>query len=213
MVIRKIKHCCFIIEAADAKIMTDPGGWSSGQTEETGVDLIVITHEHPDHLHIESLKTVRKNNPEAPIVTNRSVGGLLADEDIAYQVIEHGQREEIAGVTLEGIGNVHAEIYEEFNRVQNTGYRINDRLLFPGDAFPYIDHAVDVLALPVAGPWMRLADALDWLHYIRPETAFPVHDGMWEPDKRGPIYKLPAAEMATFGGTFIELKEGEETDV
>jgi len=119
----------------------------------------------------------------------------------------------VSGVVFEGIGNVHAEIYQEFNRVQNTGYIINERLLMPGDAFPFIHKDVEALALPVAGPWMRIADALDWLHYVRPNTAFPVHDGMWEADKRGSIHTLPQKEMEWIGGTFVALNEGEEVDI
>ena len=60
-------------------------------------------------------------------------------------------------------------------QVQNTGYMI-DNLCYPGDAFQYPDADVDILALPVSGPWMRLKDAIDYAKNINPRIVFSVHD-------------------------------------
>lgn len=34
----------------------------------------------------------------------------------------------------------------------------------------------DVLALPVAGPWCRLSDALHYAIKMKPRAAFPIHE-------------------------------------
>ena len=91
-------------------IMTDPGGFSlgNGQEEVTQISAVLITHEHGDHLHIESLKKILKNNPDATVITNSSVGKLLDEAGIPYKTIEDGQYVEIKGVTIKGFGNIHS---------------------------------------------------------------------------------------------------------
>jgi hypothetical protein len=58
-------------------------------------------------------------------------------------------------------------------------------LYFPGDNFEQPHKAVDVLALPVAGPWMKIAECIDFAKAIKARVAFGVHDGMIERSSRG----------------------------
>lgn len=157
--------------------MTDPGAFSTMQVEEKNILAILITHEHQDHFHIDSLKKVLENNPKAIVITNTAVGGLLAEAGITYTKVEEGEKYDLNGVSIIGFGNTHAEIYGTYGQVQNTGYMI-DTLCYPGDAFSYPDAQVDVLALPVAGPWMRIKDAIDYAKNVKPRIVFPVHDAI-----------------------------------
>ncbi len=77
MNIKKIGHCCLLIKTKDLTILTDPGNFSVDQNTITGIDIVVITHEHTDHLHIESLQEVLQNNPQAKVITNSGVGKKL----------------------------------------------------------------------------------------------------------------------------------------
>ncbi len=62
MKIRKLGHCCLIIEENGKRVMTDPGSYTvTEQENEKNVDLIIITHEHADHLHTDSLKNILAN--------------------------------------------------------------------------------------------------------------------------------------------------------
>jgi L-ascorbate metabolism protein UlaG (beta-lactamase superfamily) len=176
MKIQKLGHCCFIAEpVAGIRIMTDPGSFSTMQNDVKNISAIVITHEHIDHLHIDSLVKVLQNNPGATVITNSSVGKLLAEAGIEYEVVENKQKTSIKGVPIIGFGNEHAEIYGTYGRVQNTGYMI-DTLCYPGDAFTKPRQRPDILALPSAGPWMRIKDAIDYAKDLKPRVAFPVHD-------------------------------------
>ena len=208
MKIKKIGHCCLIIETKGIRIMTDPGTFTSAQDEEKNIAIIVISHEHADHFHIESVKKVLANNPEAKIITNSAVGKLLDAENISYEVVEHGSSATVLDIVLEGFGEHHAVIYKEMGQVQNTGYFIDGTLFYPGDAFVNPQKPIDILALPVAGPWMKLSEALDYAFTLKPKQAFPVHDA---------ILKNPAMMQGMFaplfqseGIEFVPMNEGDE---
>ncbi|MEK7479242.1 MAG: MBL fold metallo-hydrolase [Patescibacteria group bacterium] len=209
MTIKKLGHCCLIIEIDGVRILTDPGMLSMTQNEARDIHLILITHEHADHLHIESVKKLLENNPGAPIITNSSVGKILAGEGIAFQKIEHGESI-TKGVVIEGFGNEHAEIYKEFSRVQNTGYFIGNTFFYPGDAFFVPPKTPEILALPVAGPWMKIKEAIDYAKEVKPNVCFPVHDGIIHFIM--PFHKIPELMLKEAGIEFIPMLMGDEKE-
>jgi len=210
MQITKIGHCCLVVKEQGLTIVTDPGAWSTEQNSLQGIDVILITHEHQDHFHIDSVKQILAHNPEAKIVTNTSVGKLLDMEGIGYEVLDHEQRIEIKGVPIEAFGQVHALIYSEVNQVQNTGFFIAKRLFYPGDAFSNPGKQVEILALPVCGPWMHIAEALDYALELKPKVVFPVHDGMLK--IYGPFHKLPEVVLTQNSMQFIVPELGKKIE-
>ncbi len=210
MKITKFGHCCLLIEEAGLKILTDPGDYTTGQNQVTGVNIILITHEHSDHLHIPSLKMVLQNNPLAKVVTNRSVGLLLDKENIPYAVVEDEQSLTEQGVLLEAFGRKHHFIYEGVPELANTGYFINHKLFYPGDALTNPDKPVEILALPLLAPWLKFTEAVDYAKLVKPKTCFPVHDGMLK--MPGNFYKFPQTRLEPLGIKFIPLEIGEPAD-
>jgi len=212
MKVKKLGHCCFIVEPKDGvRIMTDPGAFSSLQNSEKNISAIVITHEHQDHLHVDSLKEVLKNNPNAIIITNTKVGGILDQSNIPYSIVEVGEKFEVKGVTITGFGNTHAIIYDEFGSTQNTGYMI-DSLCYAGDSFNFPDANVEVLALPVSGPWMSLRDAIEYAKKIHPRICFPVHDAIVQ-DFATFTWKIPETILKEDGIEFRKLEIGKDEEL
>ena len=158
--------------------MTDPGAFTTAQNEVKGVDLVLITHEHPDHFHIDSLKMVLANNPAAAVVTNSRVAELLAEQNIPATILEHEQQKTWEGIALAGFGKEHANIYPPIPNVMNTGFLLQNRFFYPGDAFTNPGVPVEILAMPMAGPWMKFSESLDWVKAVKPAVCLPVHDGM-----------------------------------
>jgi L-ascorbate metabolism protein UlaG (beta-lactamase superfamily) len=212
MKIKKIGHCCLVIEINGKKIMTDPGAYSAGQENERDLCAILITHEHADHFHIGSLKRVLEANPEAVVVTNESVGVHLREAGIPFTKIEDSETESVNGILIEGYGLVHAHIYDTIPPLQNTGYFIDNRFFYPGDAFYNPSKQVEILALPMAGPWMKLAEALDYLKFVHPKACFNVHDALMIPERSLMLRKLPEEVCRETGSTFVYLKDGQEAE-
>lgn len=212
MKIKKLGHCCLIIETNGKRIMTDPGSYTvSEQESEKNIHIILITHEHSDHLHIKSVKKVLENNPNVVVITNDSVGKLLSEVGVEYRVLREKVEENISGVQLEAHDCKHEEIYEEIGQVENTAYFIDERLFYPGDAFYNPGKPVEILALPVAGPWTRTKDAIDYALEIKPKVCFPVHDGMLDPSF-GTCHRVPGIVLPKFDIDFKNFEEVKEEE-
>lgn len=181
MKITKYGHCCLLVEEQGVRILTDPGSFTA-DTHATllNIDVILYTHEHADHYHLASLKQLIVSNPDVAILCNEGVSALLTAEGIEHVKITDGAHDH-NGVVVQGVSGTHEEIHSSIPRIQNTGFIIGDRLWYPGDAFIDPKRAIDVLALPVAGPWMKVSQAIDYAIALKPRSAFPVHDMILHP--------------------------------
>lgn len=213
MKIKKLGHCCFVVDINGKRVMTDPSevNYGGDSVAERDISLVIITHEHADHLHIDTLKEILKNNPKAEVVTNTSVGKLLDAENIKYTKVEDGESYDFFGISISGFGDRHADIYEDYGQVQNTGYMI-DKLCYPGDSFSMPNKDVDILALPVLGPWMKMRDAIDYAKSLKPRIVFPVHDGPLKPFATF-VYGIPKHFLEKENIEFKKLEIGKEEDL
>ncbi|HEY0964774.1 MAG TPA: MBL fold metallo-hydrolase [Candidatus Paceibacterota bacterium] len=209
MKLTKYGHCCLLIEVNNKRILTDPGKFSDGFGELTGIDLIVITHEHADHFHSAAVIHILEKNPQAQVVTNSSVGKLLAELGVTHEVLEGDTTGECAGVALHAIDGRHAEIYEDFGQVQNTGFMIEHTFFYPGDAYIVPSEKVEILALPVAGPWCKVSEALRYGLDVKPQLAIPVHDAVLSEEGKNVVYPFFNRMLGEAGITFTPLTHGE----
>src|SRR6185437_14711119 len=123
MNITKLGHCAMVLDIEGRKFLTDPGSFTvEAQNAVMGLTGILITHEHGDHFHVESLKTILANNPRCVVVTNSAVAALIQKESLnaTVSVVGDGQSTTVAGVLIEGMGRTHAQMYGEMGQCENT---------------------------------------------------------------------------------------------
>lgn len=159
--------------------MIDPGGFSfrTGQLtpDEVGaVDAILISHEHPDHYDPRVLREFQ-NLGQCGIWTISGIGKQLLKEGIEYQDLQPGQTLRLAGFQLEVFEAQHGPL--PIPIPDNVAFSIDQTVLHPGDSYtPQGIDSTKVLALPIAGPWARLVDAVDMIDRLQPEVVIPIHD-------------------------------------
>ncbi len=210
MKITKFGHCCLLLEVDGVRILTDPGSFTTAQNDIMGLDAVLITHSHHDHYHAESVPQIVKNNPQAVFITNGEVGELLKKEGVAYTKVSDGESAVVKGIKIEGFGKEHKKVYKDIPSLENTGYFVAGKLYFPGDAFYNPHKVVDILALPVAGPWMQSSETIEYAKEICPRTSFPVHDGMIRKEFTVWFeYGVIKTALAESNIEFISLREGE----
>lgn len=211
MDITKYGHCCLLVEEKGLRILTDPGCYSRDFSELTEIDVILITHEHADHLHIPALQELLKKNQWARIYTTEFVKGLLDQEGIACKVLLAGQKVTEKGVVIEAIGEQHALIHSSIPVSTNVGFFINEQFFYPGDALTIPEKKVSLLALPVAGPWLKISEAIDYALAVKPSICFPVHEGILV--QPGMVHRVPGLILEKQGIKWVVLEHGHSVEL
>lgn len=213
MKITKLGHCCLVIETNGLRILTDPGMWTAGEHASiTDIDVVLITHDHPDHIHLDSVKMILQNNPNAKVYTNGGVGQSLSKKGIAFETLEGTAKSTVNSVELEAFDCGHEPVYAGIALPQNTGYWIAERLFYPGDSLTNPGRPVEILALPVAGPWLTIGQSIDYAKEVKPKKCFPVHDGFVKDAVFGVFHGLPQKVLKEAGIDFTPLKAGDSAD-
>lgn len=213
MKITKIGHCCLLIEVKSVRILTDPGSFTSDKHVLDNIDAVLITHEHGDHLHTESLQEIIDKNPEVKIYTNTSVGNILQTLGISYEKLDGSDVTTFNEVKLEAFDGDHEEIFEKFGLVHNTGYFIDEKLFYPGDAYTIPgEKKVPILAAPVSGPWCKIGDVIRYIKEISPKMTIPVHDGLLT-DKGREITNRVISKNVADDTDYTVLGSNDELDV
>ena len=206
MKITKLGHCCLLIETKRKRILTDPGSYTvEAHSKLENIDYILFTHEHGDHYHLESLKVLLEKNPQVIVYSNNSVSELLTKEGVANTQINNGDKVLLGEISVIGIGEKHAQLHSSIPLSSNIGYFIDEKLWYPGDAFTNPERPVEVLALPVSGPWMKISEAIDYALLLKPKKAFPVHDGT----RFGSAHILPEKVLTPNNIEFVVMVEGD----
>ncbi|MGF7037198.1 MBL fold metallo-hydrolase [Mucilaginibacter lappiensis] len=182
MKISKYLHSCLVFELDSYKILFDPGDYSFIEglvTPQmfTDVNVIVITHIHPDHFVIDILKSIIDASG-AQVITNSQVGQQLDKAGIKYTILEDATVN-LGPFKLQAFPVKHALIMDN-PLPQMTGFLINDKVLHPVDSmedklleFKNIELLIMVTMAPFASEVMIAAFA----DKLQPRQILPVHDG------------------------------------
>lgn len=183
MRITKFGHACVRVGSDDdgsSSVVIDPGMFT-GAGAVDGVDAVLITHEHPDHFHLDHLRAT-----DAPVYTIRDVADRITEQapDVAERtsIVSPGERLDLAGFAVRAVGELHAVIHAELPRFYNSGYVLEAdgrRVFHPGDALNDPGADVDVLCLPVSAPWLKASQAIDFAREVHAPYTLAIHDRVY----------------------------------
>ncbi|ASU80538.1 MBL fold metallo-hydrolase [Actinopolyspora erythraea] len=204
-------HACVLVETSAARLLIDPGAFSHDFEALRDLDAVLLTHQHHDHLDLERLPDVLRNNPNARLVADTESATALSEKGIEAETARPGDAFELAGVAINVVGGQHAVIHPDIPRIANIGYLVEHGAFYhPGDSFHVPEQRVDVLGLPTGAPWLKASEAVDFLRAMRPRVAVPIHEA---------VLSMPRMHYGLFerlgpeGTTVTVLNRGEPTGV
>ena len=188
MDLQKFSHACVRIQSAGRALAIDPGNFSSVADALEGVEAVLVTHEHADHLDldpvVETLKTriglsLHAPAPVAARVLEAAVAAGVPDAQARIHAVAAGDSFSVAGMEVSAHGGEHALIHASLPRVANIGYFIDGRLYHPGDSY-HVPEGIDVeiLLIPAHAPWAKIWETIDFLAAVGAAQNYPIHDGL-----------------------------------
>jgi len=85
--ITKLVHACLLVEMDGKRILMDPGmfTWNDERFDLSmveGIDRILITHEHADHVSVDFVQAVLERSNNAEIETTEALGHILSEHNV-----------------------------------------------------------------------------------------------------------------------------------
>jgi L-ascorbate metabolism protein UlaG (beta-lactamase superfamily) len=202
MRLTKFGHSCLLVEEGGTRLLLDPGSYSEGFEALEGLTAICVTHQHADHLDTGRLRALLDASPGVRVVSDEGSAQALGEAGAEVEVVHDGDELTLGDLPVRVAGRAHAVIHPDVPVVPNVGYLVGGRLFHPGDAFTVPTEPVELLAVPAGAPWLKLAEAVDYLRRVGPRVAFPVHEKVLSEIGRGLHYRqlerLGAGDRASF---------------
>jgi L-ascorbate metabolism protein UlaG (beta-lactamase superfamily) len=208
MRLTKFSHACVRAEG-DGVLVIDPGSFSERAALD-GVDAVLITHEHADHLDTDALGEALGKRPAIRIFTHPEVVPKLGDLASVATAVDAGDGFEAAGFAVRAYGGRHAVIHPDLPTVANLGYLLDGRVYHPGDSYDLPgDAEIEALFVPVTAPWLKTSETVDFIRAVNPKQAYALHDALMNDLFAGLVTPL----LNRLSGTgYRRLTPGESVD-
>lgn len=215
MRITKLGHACVRIEHEGLTVVLDPGAFTDPSAVD-GADVVLVTHEHPDHYVADNLRRA-----DAPVHTIEGVAAHVRKDapDLVERlsVVAPGDTFTLgsgaASISVRAVGEQHAVIHPELPRINNSGYLLDiagTKVFHPGDALTGPGEDIDLLLLPVSAPWLRIADAIDFAREVGAPRNLAVHDKVYSDLGLGVADAHLQKFLEPRGQTYTRLADGED---
>ncbi|HLD72603.1 MAG TPA: MBL fold metallo-hydrolase [Candidatus Nanoarchaeia archaeon] len=185
MKLTKFPQSCILIETTGKRILVDPGylqydsSWLN--REWAKIDLILITHKHKDHCHVEAIKEILKNKTTL-IYTSKEVAETYPE--LAVKTIKSGESLTFGGIKIDAVKAVHGylPLLKGGNEIkENMGFILADgkkKVYLTGDTLCFENgFSVDLIFLPVCnhGLVMGVFEAALFAKETGAKTVIPYH--------------------------------------
>ena len=143
-------------------------------------DIIIVTHEHFDHLSPEDIKKIQTG--KTVIITTPDCYSKVSGN---VKTISPGKSIEVDGIKIEAVPayNTNKHFHPKSNGWIGVIVTVNDKRIYHAgdtDNIPEMANLknIDIALLPVSGTYVMTADeAADAANRIMPNVAVPMHYG------------------------------------
>ena len=179
-----VGHGTLMFEFAGKVIHVDPVSMYADYSSLPKADLVLVTHEHGDHLDAKAIQAL--STPNTAIIVNPGSAKALPNAT----VMKNGDTKTVAGINIEAVPAYNPE--KQFHPKGNgNGYVLtfgDKRVYVAGDTenVPEIKSLknIDVAFLPMNLPFtMTPEQVADVAKAIRPKVLYPYHYGNTDPNQ------------------------------
>ena len=218
MKLTKYTHACVRLEKEGAVLVLDPGTFSESAEALAGAQVVLVTHEHADHLDIPAVVKALQDDKDLVLHAPEGVAGQLRAEAAAaadrIHTVEPGSTFQAAGFDIRSFGGQHALIHPQIPMVANIGFLVDNNVYHPGDSFIIPDGiTVQTLLVPLHAPWSKSAEVVDFVIGVRAPRAFQIHDGLLNDNGLGIVEGHVKRIGAKYGTEYRHLAARESVEV
>jgi L-ascorbate metabolism protein UlaG (beta-lactamase superfamily) len=204
----KLGHSCVRLEKDGAVLVIDPGSFSDAPTALVGATVVLVTHEHPDHLDADAIRAALEASPSLALWANPSIGTQFSEFGDRVHAVRHGDALEVAGFSVHVYGQDHALIHKDIPLVVNTGFLIDGELFHPGDSFTVPEDPVRTLLLPISAPWLKAGEMIDYFRQVAPARGYAIHDAILNDNGLALMTRMMSVAAAPSGASVARLEPG-----
>lgn len=203
--ITKLVHACLLVETGGTRTLIDPGtfSWRDERLDPSmveGVDRVLITHEHADHVSVEFLRAALERSNDAAVETTPALREQLVEHDI--NAVTDGTPQFAAPHERIPIGP----------GPQNVGFHVGGVVSHPGDSHSFAE-TMPILAMPFIAPWGSLTSGTDRARLVKPRYVIPIHDWFLSEGGRTVMYRLAKMALAEDGIELVEVGDFETVEL
>ncbi|NYI41013.1 MBL fold metallo-hydrolase [Demequina lutea] len=183
MRLTKHAHACIDVEHEGRRIVIDPGAFTPNARDLlANADAVLVTHSHMDHLDPDAVADAMRARIGLVLYGPEDVVASLREEfGERVRAVKPGDVLEVAGLSVSVYGGLHAEVLPSIPRAVNVGFLLGGRVFHPGDSLDPPDVEVETLLVPVSGPWIKLAEAAQFVSAVKPLRAVAIHEVILSP--------------------------------
>lgn len=188
MDLEKFSHACVRISSGDRALVIDPGNFSPVAEVLEGIEAVLVTHEHADHLDLDPVLGYLAAHDDVELFAPAAIASKVLDAATAagmaragerIHTVAPGEKFAAAGMEVSTHGGQHAVIHASIPPVANIGYFIDNNVYHPGDSYEVPEGiGVQTLLIPAHAPWAKIGETIDFLVAVGAARNFPIHDGL-----------------------------------